>query len=331
MSALKGDAPQPRRAPAGRGRPGGGSFAGPWPTRLFTLAVLLASGGAGLAYSGDPAVVVDAVGRAGGFHLRLVKLTGQKETSDSAIVAAVGIEPGATLLTIDSAAMRERLVRLPWVTEATVRKTLPGKLDVTIEEAAPYARWRDEGVEVLVARNGEVLADEVPYRFRELPLVVGPGANSRAAEAKALLDAHPDVGERTTAALLVGARRWDLLMYSGATVRLPEQGASAALDRLAALEDEGALVDMGRVVIDMRLPDRTAVQLKPTGSGLIEIAPEGQRVDEPQDLLAQAIAEANAAPRLDTDPVGAMLTAAGEEGVDGVEGDPLAALIEVTP
>ena len=317
---------------AGSRPPAADRLAGPWPTRLLTLAVLLSSGGAGLAYTDSPGAVVDALGRAGGFDLRLVKLEGQKETSDSAIVAAVGLEPGATLLTIDPEAMRERLERLPWVTEATVRKVLPGKLDVTIKEAVPYARWRDRGVEVLVAEDGEVLSDDVPYEFAELPLVVGPGANTRAKDARAILDAYPDVGGRTTAALLVGGRRWDLLMYSGATVRLPEDGAGDALARLADLEEEGALVDMGKVVIDMRLPDRTSVQLKPSGNGLIEIAPEGQGGgEEPQDLLAQAIAEANAAPRLEADPVGALLAATGAEQGGGEDADPLTAVIEVTP
>ena len=299
----------PRRAAwaTRRGRP---RFAGPLPTRLLTAAVLLGSCGAGLAYTDDPDHVIDTVGRAGGFQVRYVKLSGQKETSDSAIVATVGLDPQATMLTIDVDATRGRIERLPWVTKATVRKVLPGTLDVTIVEASAYARWRDEGEEVLIAEDGTVLADEVPFRFAELPLVVGPGANEKVKEARALLDAHPEISGRTTAALLVNHRRWDLLLYSGATVRLPEVGAGDALVRLADLESQGALIDMGRVVIDMRLPDRTAVQLKPSGDGLIEIAPEGHSSEEPMDLLATAIAEANdRANKLADDPLAALMEA----------------------
>lgn len=281
---------------------------GPWPTRLLTLAVVLGSGGTGLAYSDDPTRAFDVVGRAGGFEVRYVKLTGQKETSDSAIVASVGLAPDATMLTVDVDAVRARIEALPWITHATVRKVLPATLDIAVEEATPYARWRLDGDEVLIAEDGTVLSDDVPLRFAELPLVVGEGANARAREASVLLSEHPDIAGRATAALLVNNRRWDLLLYSGATVRLPEDGASEALTRLAELESEGALIDMGRVVLDMRLSDRTTVQLRPTGNGLIEIAPEGQSSDEPQDLLATAIAEANdRANRLADDPLGALM------------------------
>ncbi|MEM8665508.1 MAG: FtsQ-type POTRA domain-containing protein, partial [Pseudomonadota bacterium] len=145
------------------------------PGRILAAAVLLGSCGAGLAYTHDPAKMWDAVGQAG-FTLREIKLTGQEETSDSAIIAAIGLGPGMTLLGLDLDSARERLESLPWVTAATVRKALPGTLAIEIEEATAFARWRFQGEEVLIAADGAVLADDVPYEFRGLPLVAGRGA-----------------------------------------------------------------------------------------------------------------------------------------------------------
>lgn len=262
------------------------------PGRLLAAAVLLGSASAGLAYSEDPARMWDAVGRAG-FDLREMRLKGQKETSDSAIIAAVGLTPGATLLGVDVNSARERLEALPWVRSATVRKDLPHTLSVEIEEASAFARWRWRGDEVLIAADGTVLADDVPFAFRDLPLVAGRGANMAVREIRAVLDAHPSFDDRTAAAIFVNERRWDLRLDNGATVRLPAEDASRSLLRLAALEEEGAILGVGRVVIDMRLPDRTTVQLKVEDSA----EDDGERPQlshgaTPADPLAAAIAEA---------------------------------------
>ena len=285
------------------------------PARLLAVCVLLASCGAGLAYTHDPARIVDEVGRAGGFHVRSMELIGQRETSDSAIIASVGLDPSTSLLGLDVASARKRLEALPWVTEATVRKVLPGTLKVKIDEAAAFARWSHHGETVLIAHDGAVLADAVPARFSGLPLVAGEGANEAVDEAVGLLKAHPFIAQKTLAVVRINRRRWDLSLESGATVRLPADRPSAALHRLAELETEGSLLASGRVVIDLRLPDRTAVALDPDPN-------QGVRLQDvalgplSNDPLAAAIRESAAE---DT-----LATAIAE----GVAADPLAAVIE---
>ena len=37
--------------------------------------------------------------------------------------------------------MRRRLEALPWITQATVRKLYPGRLEIAIEEREAFARW----------------------------------------------------------------------------------------------------------------------------------------------------------------------------------------------
>ncbi|WP_420393498.1 cell division protein FtsQ/DivIB [Acuticoccus sp.] len=275
-------------------------LAGPLPTRLLTAAVLVGTCGAGLAYAPDPGEAIDAVARFGGFEVRYVKLAGQKETSDSAIVASVGLEPDGTLLSVDVEAMRQRLEALPWVTRATVRKVLPGTLDVTIDEASAFARWRIDGSEVLIADDGTVLADEVPPRFAELPLVAGRGANHAVRDAREVLSSSPLYEIRTRAAILINERRWDLVFDTGATVRLPEDGAAEALQRLADIEAQGTIT-LEPIVVDMRLADRTVIELDPQADSELYVASDGTRdaSEEPADLLAAAIAEAAGAAPID--------------------------------
>ncbi|ORE96651.1 cell division protein FtsQ [Stappia sp. 22II-S9-Z10] len=269
----------------------------------MTAAVLVGSGGAGLAYSQDPTHAIDAVGRASGFEFKGLTLTGQKETSISSIVASAGLAPGASIFTIDGEDLRRRVEALPWVEHATVRKILPGTVQLSISEAAPFARWRSEEGIKLISEDGTVLSDTVPPSALELPMVAGYRANQRAKDAVALLDANPLYQIRTRAAVLVGERRWDLVLDTGATVMLPEEGASAALDRLAELEMAGPIT-MQPVIVDMRLADRTVIELDPKDANELYIAPEEENgFDEPADLLAAAIAESKRA----DDPLAAAI------------------------
>jgi cell division protein FtsQ len=264
------------------------------PARLLAAAVLLGSGGAGLAYSQNPAKVLEAVDRTGAFEVRTLRIEGQAETSSSAIVAAIGLGPGLSLLTLDVENVRARLAALPWVQEATVRKVLPSTLEVEIVEGEAIARWRTAGGEVLVASDGRVLNDRVPFRFRHLPLVAGRGANEAVRGGLDLMAAYPQVADRVTAAVRVNGRRWDLLLDSGATLRLPEEGAFAALDRFVAIEGEGGVLTAGPVVVDLRLPDRTTVELVPSGAPVAGEGPVAEAPARPldDDPLARAIAEA---------------------------------------
>ena len=65
---------------------------------------------------------------------------------------------------------------------------------------------------------------------------------------------------RMVAAVRVGERRWNLQLRSGIDVLLPEGHEAAALDRLAALQQDHALLDRPLEVIDMRLPDRLVLR-----------------------------------------------------------------------
>jgi cell division protein FtsQ len=52
----------------------------------------------------------------------------------------------------------------------------------------------------------------------------------------------------------VDERRWDLLLKDGGTILLPDSDEGAALDRLARLDREGRVLDLGLKRIDLRNP-----------------------------------------------------------------------------
>ena len=93
-----------------------------------------------------------------------------------------------------------------------------------------------------------------PISFADLPRIVGPGANEGAATIVALLDAHPEIDERTTHALFVGERRWSLRLSSGGEVLLPEADPASALVLLAGMHRARGVLDYDAQILDLRNP-----------------------------------------------------------------------------
>lgn len=227
---------------------------------LAAMTVLIGSVAAGISYGGHTPEVLDTFGQAVGFGVDQVHLEGQRETSESAILAALGIGPGASLLTVDAGAARANLVSLPWIEDATVRKALPGSVFVHIDEKTPAALWQHGRDVAVIDRDGDILSDRLDPRFVDLLLLVGEGANAHVDEVLGLLSDVPGLAERTKAAVFVGGRRWDVVLTNGIEIRLPADGAREALARLVELDSREDLFSRDIASIDIRLTDRIAIR-----------------------------------------------------------------------
>ncbi len=126
---------------------------------------------------------------------------------------------------------------------------------VQLQERRPFAIWQNQGKFVLIDRAGQIVTNQNVADFRQLPLLVGPGAPAGAAALIDALNDHPHISDRLVAAVRVGERRWNLQMKSGPSVLLPEGHEAAALDRLAQLEEQHKLLDRPITWIDLRLPN----------------------------------------------------------------------------
>jgi cell division protein FtsQ len=205
--------------------------------------------------------VRDGAAVAAGFPIATVAVSGEKHLSREEILAAAGVTPRASLLFFDVADARVRLLTNPWVAEATVQKLLPDRLVISISERAAFALWQKAGRVGVIAADGTVLEPSVLPRYAGLPFVVGTGAETRAREFLALLDARPALRADVGASVLVAERRWNLRLKNGVDVRLPEFDVEKALDRLVALERDVKLSERDITAIDLRLADRVTVRL----------------------------------------------------------------------
>lgn len=165
------------------------------------------------AFAFDEVVVTTPLNRANGAHLE----------------AVVRAELSGTFFTMDLARARSALARVPWVRDVGLRRQWPSRLEVTIEEHEPLARFNDGE---FVNTRGEVFQAE---SRDELPRFVGP--ELRAAEMteryRAWSDALRPLSLAVAELRLSPRGGWRVRAVSGETALTLELGREDADARLA--------------------------------------------------------------------------------------------------
>jgi cell division protein FtsQ len=234
----------------------------------LTVLMLLGSTGLGIVKGGHLEELIaslsdtrNALANSAGFRITTVAINGRKQLSQDEVLAIGGVNGRSSLLFLDAATVRDKLKANPWISDATILKLYPGRLQIDIVERSAFALWQQGGRLSVISDDGAVLEPYMSRRFVSLPLVVGKGADTRARDFLALLERYPQVRSQTKAAIFVGERRWNLRLNDGLDIRLPENDVGNALATLSKLDKEERLFSRDIVAVDMRLPDRLTVQL----------------------------------------------------------------------
>ena len=228
-----------------------------------TALLFAATGLAGIISADRVDETVRWISSASGLTIDSVRITGQTETSEIAVLNRLELPPEASLATFDLAAARERVESLPWVENATLRKIYPATLKVSIDERKPYVLWQRDQTVSVIDETGRVIGDASDDHYADLIKVVGQGADKRAGEAIALAATASSIRSRLRAAVLISERRWNLMLDNGVTLMLPQDKPEAALAIVAALDAKDGLLSKDVVSIDLRLGDRMFVRLTP--------------------------------------------------------------------
>ncbi len=210
-----------------------------------------------------------------GLRLEALTVEGRVNTNPDDILAALDVERGAPILSINIADAREALESLPWVKSAQVERQLPAAVHIVIEERTAYALWQRGKRYTLIDASGHSIAD-VSGQIGDLPLVVGADAPAHAFELFEIIKTEPALMSRVRGALRIGERRWNIhfdSFESGIAVRMPETGLAGAWARLGTLQREHNILERDLAVIDLRMPDRLIVQLN-AGQAAITGAPK---------------------------------------------------------
>jgi cell division protein FtsQ len=217
-------------------------------------------GGHGPVIAAQVQDICDSVANSVGFRISEIALAGEHEINREDILSLAGITGRSSLLFLDTAQTRLRLLTNPWIAQAAVLKLYPNRLRLEIKERKAFALWQKDGRVNLIADDGTVLETYVPERFTSLPLVVGDGAEHAAQDILELLKRYPTIAKLVGASVLVAERRWNLHLKSSLEVLLPEREPAQALTLLVDLNRDKKLLSRDIVAVDLRLPDRVTVR-----------------------------------------------------------------------
>ncbi|MBV8341478.1 MAG: cell division protein FtsQ/DivIB, partial [Gammaproteobacteria bacterium] len=125
----------------------------------------------------------------------------------------------AGLLSVDLAAVRRAIHRLPWVDAVSVQRAWPRGLDVLVIEQTAAARWGERG---LLNTRGELFDSDERHIPAELAQLSGPaGKESLVAQRYLAAEGRlQQAGLRLAAVRLDARGAWELDLANGVTVRL---------------------------------------------------------------------------------------------------------------
>ncbi len=230
---------------------------------VSAFALLAATGLYGMSVGGHTQAVAEATTSAAGFAIEDVKVSGNDETSEIEILQLLGLDGTTSLVALDADAARQKIANLPWVESVEVRKVYPKAVEVRLKERKAYAIWQHGSELSLIQKDGSVIAPLRDNKFAKLPLFVGRDAEVAAASVEGEFAKWPDVSSHVKAFVRVAGRRWDLYLDNGVIIKLPEDNIDGALARLTKLDKDENLLQRDIAAVDLRLDDRTAIELTP--------------------------------------------------------------------
>jgi len=141
---------------------------------------------------------------------------------------------GAGLVSVRLDDVRRSLRMLPWVASATVQRSWPRGLVVTVKEQQAVARWNSTD---LVNAHGELFAGDARFVPPELPQLSGPpgSAGDVVARYLAVQGRVVESGARLTALRLDARGAWELQLDNGVSVRLGRKQVDERAARFAAV------------------------------------------------------------------------------------------------
>lgn len=215
---------------------------------LFAVALLLALYG-----------VLHVVVRLPAFPLREVRLTNAVSlVSRDQVETLIRREVRGNFFTVDLATVRAAFTKLPWVREVSMRRHWPDRLDVTLEEHVPLARWGSDG---LVNSHGEVF--NAAYDS-DLPVFVGPPESAKeiAIQYEYFRRSLAAIGKVPQQVQVTPRRAWQIRLEDGTVLELGREEVEARLGRFISAY-ERTLAPLARKIdlVDLRYANGFAARI----------------------------------------------------------------------
>ena len=192
-----------------------------------------------------------------------VRVAGAARTDPGEVLRRARIEPGDTMVGVDTGQAAARIEDLPWVERATITRQSPGTIEIEVTEREPLALAEiADGRTAVVDREGRVL-EVTTTPPPDLPLLAGVRASTAVGEelgrgARDALVLLRALSERLPGTVASVSSDLDAALAAGGEVRF---GSIEDLDdKIVAMETVLAAVDTTCLeLLDVRVPGSPAL------------------------------------------------------------------------
>ena len=204
------------------------------------------------------------------FMLSALSIQGSSDSLHAEIREILGLNFPISSFDLDLADLRNRVLSLPPVETAEVRLEGGSILHVKVKEKVPALLLKDDtGIHVL-NKNGDYIRPLLSTEYgSKLPVITGEGAQKAAAEAFILFSALYDKLDEVRGLVLVGGRRWNIVLKSGQVIMLPEKKSEQAVQKILILDKAEKILSRDIAVFDFRLPYRITLRFPENKDGQI--------------------------------------------------------------
>ena len=195
------------------------------------------------------------------FMLSALSIQGSSDSLNAEIREILGLNFPISSFDLDLADLRNRVLSLPPVETAEVRLEGGSILHVKVKEKVPALLLKDDtGIHVL-NKNGDYIRPLLSTEYgSKLPVITGEGAQKAAAEAFILFSALYEKLDEVRGLVLVGGRRWNIVLKSGQVIMLPEKKSEQAVQKILILDKAEKILSRDIAVFDFRLPYRITLR-----------------------------------------------------------------------
>jgi len=198
-----------------------------------------------------------------GFAIKVVSIKGTITHISPQMLQAVGAQAGrGNFFTVDMKNVQTEFEKVTWVRSASVRRIWPDRLEVTLEEHVPFARW---GTDALLNMQSEVFHAQYTdaEHADELPHFSGPAGSEReVAEAYQDFRGILQQAELQLRDLSLSPRRaWEVKLKSGMVLELGRVEMRERLTRFVEVNKVEPELRMHRGRADLRYSNGFALRL----------------------------------------------------------------------
>lgn len=194
-------------------------------------------------------IIITGVGRTPISYVHNISISSDSNDKNlSAIASAAALAPNTRSYSIDLAQMNDRISAVPGVRKSSVRRMPNGNISVYVSMYQAVALWTDG--ENFFPLSGDGTIVNTPTETRNMANVVFRGPlPSDITEITRI--AHNMVGNLDYMEWIEN-RRWNMHMFNGITVLLPEHDPESAIGTLMSLNNKHKILTKDISVIDMR-------------------------------------------------------------------------------